>query len=72
MTLPSGKTFEGALLLNDGFNVGIQGTDGWYHSWPRSSVKLEIHDPLAAHEALLDKYTDAEMHDVFTYLETLQ
>jgi len=72
VTLPSGKTFEGALLLNDGFNVGIQGTDGWYHSWPRSAVKLEVHDPLAAHAALLDKYTDQEMHDVFTYLETLQ
>ena len=72
VTLPSGKTFEGVLLLNDGFNVAIQGTDGWYHSWPRSAVKLEIHDPLAAHSALLDKYTDAEMHDVFTYLETLK
>jgi cytochrome c oxidase cbb3-type subunit III len=72
VTLPSGKTFEGTLVLNDGFNVGIQGTDGWYHSWPRSAVKLEVHDPLAAHAALLDKYTDAEMHDVFTYLETLK
>ena len=72
VTLPSGKTFEGTLVLNDGFNVGIQGTDGWYHSWPRSAVKLEVHNPLAAHAALLDKYTDQEMHDVFTYLETLK
>jgi cytochrome c oxidase cbb3-type subunit III len=70
--LPSGKTFEGTLVLNDGFNVGIQGTDGWYHSWPRSGVKLEVHNPLAAHAALLDTYTDQEMHDVFTYLETLK
>jgi len=66
------KAFEGPLLLNDGFNVAIQGADGWYHSWPRGAVKLELHDPLAAHEALLDKYTDQEMHDVFTYLETLK
>lgn len=72
VTLPSGKTFEGTLVLNDGFNVAIQGTDGWYHSWPRSAVKVEVHDPLAAHAALLEKYTDAEMHDVFTYLETLK
>jgi cytochrome c oxidase cbb3-type subunit III len=72
VTLPSGQTFKGTLLLNDGFNVAIQGTDGWYHSWPRSAVKLEVHDPLAAHAALLDTYTDAEMHDVFTYLETLK
>jgi cytochrome c oxidase cbb3-type subunit III len=72
VTLPSGKTFEGTLLLNDGFNVAIQDKDGWYHSWPRSSVKLEVHDALAAHAALLGKYTDADLHNMFTYLETLK
>ena len=72
VTLPSGKKFEGTLLLNDGFNVAIQGKDGWYHSWPRSAVKIEIHDPLAAHAELLQKYTDADMHNLFTYLETLK
>jgi cytochrome c oxidase cbb3-type subunit 3 len=46
--------------------------DGWYHSWPASAVKIEVHDPLAAHAALLDKYTDADMHNIFTYLETLK
>jgi cytochrome c oxidase cbb3-type subunit III len=72
VTLPSGEKFEGTLLLNDGFNVAINGKDGWYHSWPRSSVKLEVHDPLAAHAALLDKYTSEDMHNIFTYLETLK
>ena len=72
VTLASGKKFEGTLLLNDGFNVAIQGKDGWYHSWPRSAVKIEVHDPLAAHAALLEKYTDADMHNLFTYLETLK
>jgi cytochrome c oxidase cbb3-type subunit 3 len=72
VTQPSGKKFEGTLLLNDGFNVAIQGTDGWYHSWPASAVKIEVHDPLAAHAALLDKYTDADLHNMFTYLETLK
>ncbi len=52
--------------------MAIQGKDGWYHSWPRSDVKIEVHDPLAAHEALLEKYTDADMHNIFTYLETLK
>ena len=28
--------------------------------------------PLAAHAALLDKYTDVDMHNMFTYLETLK
>jgi cytochrome c oxidase cbb3-type subunit III len=50
----------------------MQGKDGWYHSWPRNDVKIEVHDPLAAHEALLQKYTDADMHNIFTYLETLK
>jgi cytochrome c oxidase cbb3-type subunit III len=72
VTLPSGQKFEGTLLLNDGFYVAIQGKDGWYHSWPASSVKIEVHDPLAAHAALLEKYTDADMHNLFTYLETLK
>ena len=72
VALPSGEKMEGRLLLNDGFNVAITGNDGWYHSWPASAVKIEVHDPLAAHAALLDKYTNADMHNIFTYLETLK
>jgi len=72
VTLPSGEKLEGTLLLNDGFYVAIQGKDGWYHSWPARSVKTEVHDPLAAHAELLEKYTDADMHNIFTYLETLK
>jgi cytochrome c oxidase cbb3-type subunit III len=72
VTLPSGEKVEGTVLLNDGFYIGIQGKDGWYHSWPASAVKVEVHDPLAAHAELLQKYTDADMHNLFTYLETLK
>jgi cytochrome c oxidase cbb3-type subunit III len=72
VTDASGKKFEGTLLLNDGFNVSIMDKDGWYHSWPAKTVKIEVHDPIAAHEALLQKYTDADMHNIFTYLETLK
>jgi cytochrome c oxidase cbb3-type subunit 3 len=72
VTLPSGKKFTGTLLLKDEFNVSIRDSDGWYHSWPLSSVKVEVHDPLAEHQALAYKYTDADMHNLFTYLETLK
>ncbi len=73
VTLPSGEQVSGTLILNDGFYVALQDKDGWYHSWPRSGLKdVQAHDPLAAHEALLDKYTDADMHNIFTYLETLK
>ena len=72
VTDASGKKFEGTLLLNDGFHVAITDKDGWYHSWPAKSVKVAVHDPLAPHAALLEKYTDADMHNLFTYLETLK
>jgi cytochrome c oxidase cbb3-type subunit 3 len=35
-------------------------------------VKVEIVDPLAAHEKLLRQYTDDNIHDLFAYLETLK
>jgi cytochrome c oxidase cbb3-type subunit III len=72
VTDASGKTFEGTVLLNDDFNMAIMGKDGWYHSWPKTAVKVEVHDPLAVHAELLEKYTDADMHNIFTYLETLK
>lgn len=45
---------------------------GWYHSWPRSQVEVEIHDPLALHLQLLHKYSEADVHNVFAFLETLK
>jgi len=72
VSLPSGKTVEGVLLHLDAFTVALQDSDGWYHSWPVRTVKSTVHNPLSAHRALLDKYTNADMHNVFAYLETLK
>ncbi len=72
VTLSSGKQFSGALVLLDEFNVAIRDSDGWHHSWPRGTVKVEVQDPLAAHRELLFKYTNADMHNLFTYLETIK
>jgi cytochrome c oxidase cbb3-type subunit III len=72
VTLASGKQFSGTMLLKDDFNVAIQGVDGWYHSWPLGAVKVEVKDPLAAHANLLRTWTNADMHNMFTYLETLK
>jgi cytochrome c oxidase cbb3-type subunit 3 len=33
---------------------------------------VELHDPLAAHRELLHKYTDADIHNILAYLETLK
>jgi cytochrome c oxidase cbb3-type subunit 3 len=35
-------------------------------------VKFTIDDPLSAHFDQLGKYTDADMHNVFAYLQTLR
>jgi cytochrome c oxidase cbb3-type subunit 3 len=67
-----GQAVEGTVEHNDEFEIAIRGKDGWYRSWPHSEVKVEIHDPLAAHRALMEKYTDRDIHDVFAYLETLK
>jgi len=50
----------------------VQGEGGWYKSFPREKVKVEIQDPLEAHRKLLDKLTQADMHNLFTYLYSLK
>ena len=72
VTLASGEKLTGVVQLNDGSYVAIRDKDGWYHSWPLKAVKLEVDDPLAAHVELLHKYTNADMHNLFTYLVTLK
>lgn len=72
VTTANGETVQGKLVHADEFEIAITGKDGWYRSWERSAVKVEIHDPLAAHRALMPKYTDADVHNLFAYLETLK
>jgi cytochrome c oxidase cbb3-type subunit 3 len=35
-------------------------------------VKVDVRDPLKAHRELMKRYTDADMHNLFAYLETLR
>ncbi len=70
--LPSGESVSGTLLQLDGFDVALVDSSGWYRSYPRANVKVEIRDPLEAHHELLPKYTDAAMHNMLAYLETLK
>jgi len=35
-------------------------------------LKVEIRDPYEAHNQLLDQYTDADMHNIVAFLETLK
>ena len=74
VTLPGGEQLSGILSHIDDFTVSIRIGDktGWYRSFPRSKVKLELKDPLAAHRELLPKISQTEMHDLFAYLYSLK
>jgi cytochrome c oxidase cbb3-type subunit III len=72
VTLGSGKAVSGALEYLDEFEVAIRDASGAWHSWPREGVIVEVHDPLAAHRELMKKYSDADVHNLFAFLETLK
>lgn len=72
VTTASGQRFTGTLAYQDAFSIAITDKDGWYHSWPASQVRFEIHNPLEGHLELLHRYTEADVHNVFAYLETLR
>jgi cytochrome c oxidase cbb3-type subunit 3 len=73
VTLPDGKKIEGRVVHDDEFEIAITGPDGWYHSWQKTALKsVEIHDPMTAHRALMEKYTDKDIHNLFAFLVTLQ
>ena len=72
VTLPSRQKFSGALQHIDEFDVALYDTNG-YHSFAITpGVSVEVHNPLAAHEQLLQHLTDPDMHNVTTYLETMK
>jgi cytochrome c oxidase cbb3-type subunit 3 len=72
VTLASGETITGKLIHLDAFYVAVEDADGWYHSWPRNEASVDVHNPIAAHIKLLTKYTNADVHNLFAYLETLK
>lgn len=70
--LPSSEEVSGTLIHIDEFTVSMHDSAGWYRSFSRDKVKVDVHDPRAAHEALLPKYTDDDMHNLLAFLETLK
>ena len=73
VTPPSGKSVTGTLARIDDFNVSLRETSGEYRTFGRGDgVKVEIIDPFAGHVALLDKYTDTDIHNLLAYLVTLK
>ena len=66
-------TVAGALVRIDDFFVSLRDDSGGYHAFDRGpAVTVVVTDPLAAHHDLLDRYTDADMHNLPAYLATLK
>jgi len=72
VTLPSGEELKGPLAHADDFVIALHDASGWYRSFSRDRVKLELQDPLSAHRELLDRLTQADVHNLFAYLESLK
>lgn len=72
VTTSSGEKITGMLLAVNNYDVSLRLPDGAAQSWSAESVKIEVKDPLEAHRQLLDKYTDADMHNMLAYLWTLK
>lgn len=73
VTPPSGAAVSGALVRMDDFNISLRDASGEYRTFTRiPGTKVDVRDPLAVHHELLDQYTDADMHNIVTYLETLK
>lgn len=73
VTIAGGEPIEGTLVSRDDFHIALRTADGRYRSWRLTpEMTVDVHDPYAAHVALLDRLTDTAMHDVVAYLETLK
>ena len=72
VTLPGGETMTGTLAYQDEFTVALRDSDGTYRSWPAAAVKYTVSSPADAHVELMGKYSDADIHNLMAYLQTLR
>lgn len=72
VTLPSGQAVSGTLSYLDEFTVALTDASGAYHSWRIRDVKYKVDAPVDAHVELFSKYTDADIHNLMAYLQTLR
>jgi cytochrome c oxidase cbb3-type subunit 3 len=72
ITLASGQTIDGILAYRDEFTIGIIDSTGTYRSWQTRDVQYKLDSALNAHVELFPKYTDADIHNLMAYLQTLR
>jgi cytochrome c oxidase cbb3-type subunit 3 len=74
VTPASGPPVHRRLDRIDDFTVTLILADGTRRTFRRVGdvPEIQINDPLAAHKALLERYTDADMHNVTAFLMTVK
>jgi cytochrome c oxidase cbb3-type subunit III len=75
VTLNDGKTVNGRLLHLDDFIVVLLSDSGKRETFSlegADAAHVDVHDPLAEHALLLPQYSNADMHNILAFLETLQ
>ena len=72
VTLPAGEHVTGTVAYLDEFTIGVRDGNGTYRSWPTGTVKYALDAPVKAHAELFSKYTDADIHNLMAYVQTLR
>jgi len=73
VTPKGAQAVTGELVQMDDFNVTLRDADGQPRTFRRGpDVAVVKDDPYAAHVALLERITDAQIHDLVAYLWTLK
>ncbi len=64
---------SGRVTQVSDFRITLISADGQMHVIERGpGVDLQMKDPLATHQALVDSLKNEDMHNVTAYLETLR
>jgi cytochrome c oxidase cbb3-type subunit III len=72
ITLPSGETVKGTVAYQDEWTIGIHDENKVYRSWKVSKVRVAIDPGLDGHVALFPQYSDADIHNLMAYMQTLR
>jgi len=72
VTPKSGEAITGQLAYLDEFTVALTDAAGTYRSWRVSDVQYRLDAPANAHIELFSRYTDADVHNLMAYLQSLR
>jgi mono/diheme cytochrome c family protein len=73
VTVAKQAPVTGVLVRIDDFFVSLRDASGEYLAFNRGpGVSVVVNDPLTAHHELLERYTDADMHNLTAYLARLK